>query len=183
MTNTVADTMTNTAVAPATCSAAAQETGNAAAQETDSASPGPPPTGDEHLFALSDSAALLVAETAATPCFAYRLDVARERFLALRAVLPGRVHLAYAVKSNPGPPLLAELARAGSWFDCASAGEVAAVGTARHAVGAHPAGPSAVPGRMVFAGPAKSEADLRAALAAGARIQVDGIEDVQRLAA
>ncbi|WP_161958531.1 hypothetical protein [Ornithinimicrobium cavernae] len=131
---------------------------------------------DRHLFALSDSAALLVAETASTPCFAYRLDVARERFLALRSALPERVHLAYAVKSNPGPPLLAELAGLGAWFDCASAGEVAAVGLARDEV------TDAVSGRMVFAGPAKSEADLRAALAAGARIQVDGIEDVQRLA-
>lgn len=128
------------------------------------------------LFALSDSAALLVAETTQTPCFAYRLDVARERFLALRAVLPGRVHLAYAVKSNPGPPLLAELASLGAWFDCASAGEVLAVGTARVAAG-QPAG-----GQLVVAGPAKSEADLRAALAADARIQVDGIEDVERLA-
>lgn len=146
-----------------------------------------------HLFALSDSAALLAAETTATPSFVYRLDVARERFLALRAALPERVHLAYAVKSNPGPPLLAELARLGAWFDCASAGEVAAVGTARDtATPPTPASvtearapadePGQVPGRMVFAGPAKSETDLRAALAAGARIQVDGIEDVARLA-
>ncbi|HLS45130.1 MAG TPA: hypothetical protein VK045_06825 [Ornithinicoccus sp.] len=148
---------------------------------------------DEHLFALSDTAALLLAETQATPCFAYRLDVARDRFRALRAALPKRVHLAYAVKSNPGPPLLAELAGLGAWFDCASAGEVAAVAAAREAAGAETnrtgttaSGPTvsspAVSGRMVFAGPAKSEADLRAALAAGARIQVDGIEDVQRLA-
>ncbi|MCK0112538.1 hypothetical protein MWU75_10345 [Ornithinimicrobium sp. F0845] len=140
-------------------------------------------SGDHHLFALTDSAALLVAETLGTPCFAYRLDLARERFLSLRSALPDRVRLAYAVKSNPGAPLLAELASLGAWFDCASAGEVVAVGTARDEVGWQ-AGPSeAVPGRMVFAGPAKSEADLRAALAAGARIQVDGIEDVERLAA
>lgn len=168
--------------------------------------PAPPPTpalaSGDHLFALSDSAALLVAETTTTPCFAYRLDIARERFLALRTALPERVHLAYAVKSNPGAPLLAELAGMGAWFDCASTGEVAAVQMARD--GAQPAGsraqgspgapgrptqappeapgPPDAPGRMVFAGPAKSEADLRAALAAGARIQVDGIEDVQRLA-
>lgn len=156
------------------------------------------PPSEDHQFALSDSAALLVAETTRTPCFAYRLDIARQRFLTLRAALPDRVHLAYAVKSNPGAPLLAELARQGAWFDCASAGEVAAVQMARDATqpaggraqgspeapGQAPPGvpgPSEAPGRMVFAGPAKSEADLRAALAAGARIQVDGIEDVQRL--
>ncbi len=139
-------------------------------------------TTDEQLFALSDSAAMLVAETVATPCFAYRLDLARERFLSLRSALPERVRLAYAVKSNPGAPLLAELASLGAWFDCASAGEVVAVGTARDEVGWEGGPGGAVPGRMVFAGPAKSESDLRAALAAGARIQVDGIEDVQRLA-
>ncbi|USQ77358.1 hypothetical protein [Ornithinimicrobium cryptoxanthini] len=137
---------------------------------------------DGHLFALSDAAAVLVAETGTTPCFAYRLDVARQRFVDLRMTLPEQVHLAYAVKSNPGPPLLAELAGLGAWFDCASAGEVAAVQTARASAPAPTSQQPATRGRMVFAGPAKSEADLRAALAAGARIQVDGIEDVERLA-
>lgn len=132
---------------------------------------------DDRLFALSDAAAVEVAGATTTPCFAYRLDLARERFTTLRRALPPRVHLAYAVKSNPGPQLLAELASLGAWFDCASAGEVVAVGAARDAAGV------ARPGQLVFAGPAKSEADLRAALGAGARIQVDGIEDVERLAA
>ncbi|USQ81316.1 hypothetical protein NF556_06630 [Ornithinimicrobium faecis] len=172
MTDILADTAAGPVVAPATDTAV----DTVAHTVPDSTSGSPALTGDEHLFALSDSAALLVAETASTPCFAYRLDVARERFLSLQAALPERVHLAYAVKSNPGPPLLAELARLGAWFDCASAGEVAAVTTAREAVG------ELNHWRMVFAGPAKSEADLRAALAAGARIQVDGIEDVRRLA-
>lgn len=136
---------------------------------------------DSHLCALSDAAAVLVAETGTTPCFAYRLDVARDRFVALRLALPEQVHLAYAVKSNPGPPLLAELAGLGAWFDCASAGEVAAVETARASAPVATSDEHAAAGRMVFAGPAKSEADLRAALAAGARVQVDGIEDVERL--
>lgn len=138
---------------------------------------------DRGLFALSDTAALLVAETISTPCFAYRLDLARDRFMLLRSALPERVHLAYAVKSNPGAPLLAALATLGAWFDCASAGEVIAVGEARDVVDWSAPGTDDSPGRMVFAGPAKSESDLRAALGAGARIQVDSIEDVQRLAA
>src|SRR5690606_33378532 len=58
----------------------------------------------------------------------------------------------------------------GAWFDCASAGEVSTVLAAGGTGSA-----------MVFAGPAKSERDLQAALFAGARIQVDGIEDVERL--
>ncbi|MGB7449444.1 MAG: hypothetical protein WA892_09985, partial [Ornithinimicrobium sp.] len=77
--------------------------------------------------------------------------------------------LAYAVKSNPGGPLLQTLAAAGARFDCASAGEVARV---------RAAGPDSP---ILMAGPAKSQADLRAAVYAGARVQVDGIEDVASL--
>lgn len=104
-----------------------------------------------------------------TPAFVYDLDHAARRFAALRRVLPARVHLAYAVKSNPGAALLATFARLGAWFDCASAGEVERVMAASPQAG------------LVFAGPAKSERDLAAALEVGARIQVDGIEDVQRI--
>lgn len=156
---------------------------DAAGCPTDTATASRP--ADNHLFALSDSAALLLAETAQTPCFAYRLDVARERFQSLREALPDRVHLAYAVKSNPGAPLLAEFAGLGAWFDCASAGEVAAVRAAKDAtrrLAEGRRGEGTAEGGLVFAGPGKSEADLRAALDTGARIQVDGIEDVQRLA-
>ncbi|MGB3184775.1 MAG: hypothetical protein WBB15_02800 [Ornithinimicrobium sp.] len=109
--------------------------------------------------------------TIGTPCFIYNLDHAAQRFAALRRVLPPRVRLAYAVKSNPGGPLLSTFAQLGAWFDCASAGEVDRV------VAASPYG------GLVFAGPAKSDRDLSAALSAGARIQVDGIEDVARISA
>lgn len=129
------------------------------------------------LFALDDDAARAIADRG-TPCFGYSLDAARSRFSALRAALPERVLLAYAVKANPGPPLLTAFASLGAWFDCASAGEVEAVAAARTA-----AGPQARVGGTVLAGPAKSEADLRAGLAVGARVQVDGIEDVARIAA
>ncbi len=104
-----------------------------------------------------------------TPCFIYDLDHAAQRFAALRRVLPPRVRLAYAVKSNPGGPLLSTFAQLGAWFDCASAGEVDRVLAASPDAG------------LVFAGPAKSDRDLQAALDAGARIQVDGIEDITRI--
>ncbi|WP_131106050.1 hypothetical protein [Ornithinimicrobium sufpigmenti] len=122
------------------------------------------------LFAFDAPALQELAASQAGPFFAYDLDAARERFGRLRSLLPARVRLAYAVKSNPGLPLLETFAAGGAWFDCASAGEVSAV----LAAGGTGTG-------MVFAGPAKSERDLQAALFAGARIQVDGIEDVARL--
>lgn len=135
---------------------------------------------DPGLFALDDAQVRALAARG-TPCFGYDLDLARARFRTLRAALPDRVSLAYAVKANPGPPLLRALAAEGAWFDCASAGEVEAVRVARR----ESAGSGSVPAEagMVLAGPAKSGADLLAGLDYGARIQVDGIEDVARLAA
>ncbi|QFG69792.1 alanine racemase [Ornithinimicrobium pratense] len=122
------------------------------------------------LFAFDAPALKELAATQPGPFFAYDLGAARERYRRLRALLPARVRLAYAVKSNPGLPLVETFAGEGAWFDCASAGEVSAV------LAAGGTGTS-----MVFAGPAKSERDLQAALFAGARVQVDGIEDVARL--
>lgn len=122
------------------------------------------------LFAFGEEDLLGLAGRQTSPFFAYDLGAARERFRRLRAALPGRVRLAYAVKSNPGLPLLETFSAEGAWFDCASAGEVSAV----LAAGGTGSG-------MVFAGPAKSERDLQAALFAGARVQVDGVEDVERL--
>lgn len=122
------------------------------------------------LFAFDEAGLeeLVAARTA--PFFAYDLGAARERYRRLRSALPARVRLAYAVKSNPGLPLLEVFAAEGAWFDCASAGEVSAV----LAAGGTGEG-------MVVAGPAKTGHDLDAALFAGARVQVDGIEDVARL--
>ncbi|MGO0577066.1 hypothetical protein [Ornithinimicrobium panacihumi] len=122
------------------------------------------------LFTFGEEALLDLTATRTSPFFAYDLGVARERYRQLRAALPERVRLAYAVKSNPGLPLLETFSAEGAWFDCASAGEVSTV----LAAGGTGSG-------MVVAGPAKSERDLQAALFAGARIQVDGIEDVARL--
>lgn len=122
------------------------------------------------LFAFDEARLDTLATGHAAPFFAYDLGLARERYRRLRAALPERVRLAYAVKSNPGLPLLETFAAEGAWFDCASAGEVSAV------LAAGGTGPG-----MVFAGPAKSERDLQAALFAGARVQVDGLEDVARL--
>lgn len=122
------------------------------------------------LFAFDEPTLERLAHEHTSPFFGYDLAAARERYRRLRAALPARVRLAYAVKSNPGLPLLETFAAQGAWFDCASAGEVSAT------LAAGGTGPG-----MVFAGPAKTERDLQAALFAGARIQADGIEDIERL--
>jgi len=132
------------------------------------------------LFALDGNEALETARRYGTPCFAYRLDQAEVRYRRLRAALPDRCRLAYAVKANPGTPLLALFASLGSWFDCASDGEL---NRAMTALGADRAGKASVNhgGRILFAGPGKNDDDIKAALAAGARLQIDGVDDLDRI--
>jgi len=122
------------------------------------------------LFPLDDATCRTLAEAHGTPCFAYSAAVAAGQFTALRQALPPRVRLAYAVKANPHPSLLACFAALGASFDCASIGELERV----EALGL----PT---GRTFFAGPGKREAELRKALAMGVRVQAEGFEDLARL--
>ncbi|MDP3178706.1 MAG: hypothetical protein Q8M76_12445, partial [Spirochaetaceae bacterium] len=120
------------------------------------------------LFAFSEDEALAIAARRGTPCFAYRLDLAAAGFRKLASALPRRVILAYAVKANPASELLSLFAGMGAWFDCASDGELERVRAA------------GVPGaRVLFAGPGKTRAELELALAMGARVEVDGLEDLE----
>jgi diaminopimelate decarboxylase len=132
------------------------------------------------LFALSATEALETARRYGTPCFVYRLDAAEARYRRLRAALPDRCRLAYAIKANPGSPLLARFASLGAWFDCASDGELA---RSLAALGAAGTGKANHDQHILFAGPGKNDDDMKAALAAGARLQIDGIDDLQRISA
>jgi diaminopimelate decarboxylase len=122
------------------------------------------------LFAFHDDEARRLAEQHGTPLFAYHAPTARRCYRRLRAALPDRLRIAYAVKSNPHRELLAALAGMGASFDCASEGELRRV----MELGL-PAG------RVFFAGPGKRAAELRLALDAGARVQAEGWEDLERL--
>ncbi|WP_306590729.1 alanine racemase [Geothrix sp. 21YS21S-4] len=122
------------------------------------------------LFAFDDDPCRALAAHHGTPCFAYSGAVAEAGFRALRAALPARVRLAYAVKANPHPELLARFASLGASFDCASIGELERV----EALGLPP-------GRTFFAGPGKREAELRKALEMGVRVQAEGWEDLARI--
>jgi len=122
------------------------------------------------LFAFDDAVCTALAEAHGTPCFAYHGPTAAAQFNTLRAALPPRVRLAYAVKANPHPELLARFAGLGASFDCASLGElqrIAALGLPL--------------GRAFFAGPGKREEELALAVALGVRVQAEGFEDLERL--
>ena len=133
------------------------------------------------LFAFEDAELARLAGRHGTPCFVYRPAVAEAGWQALRAALPPRVRVAYAVKANPHPELLALLARLGASFDCASAGELQRTAEALTASGAPPTPGDSARSRLLFAGPGKQEHELQLALSLGARVQAEGWEDLDRL--
>lgn len=122
------------------------------------------------LFAFDDAECQHLAASHGTPAFIYRQSIAAAAFTSLRAALPPRVRLAYAMKANPHPDLLACFAGLGASFDCASIGELQRV-----------AALDLPPGRTFFAGPGKREEELRLALAVGVRVQAESWEDLARL--
>jgi len=122
------------------------------------------------LFAFQDDQCRNLAERFGSPCFAYAANAAETQYQNLRAVLPWRVRLAFAVKANPHPDLLRLFANLGASFDCASEGELRRV--AELGLGA---------GRLFYAGPGKRDAELALALKMEIRVQAEGWEDLARL--
>jgi diaminopimelate decarboxylase len=121
-------------------------------------------------FPFTDLELGRLAERHGSPVFVYRAAEAVAQARRLRAVLPPRVRLAYAVKANPHPVLLAALAAEGLSFDCASGGELARVSSLH-----------LPPGRTFYAGPGKRTEELALALRMGVRVQAEGWEDLVRL--
>ncbi len=123
-----------------------------------------------NLFPFDDDACVALAEAHGTPLFAYHGGTAEAQFKGLRAALPDRVRLAYAMKANPHPELLKRFAALGASFDCASIGEL------------HRAAELGLPaGRTFFAGPGKRREELSLALKMKVRIQAEGWEDLARV--
>ncbi|WP_433717037.1 alanine racemase [Actinoplanes sp. CA-051413] len=104
------------------------------------------------------------------PVCAYVYDTAalRERAAALRAALPTGTTLLYAVKANGHPAVVRTLGAACDGLEVASGGELELA----VAAGA---------GRIVFGGPGKTDAELAAAVAAGAQVNVESGHELRRL--
>ena len=123
-----------------------------------------------NLFPFDDATCSALAEAHGTPVFAYHGPTAEAQFQQLRAALPERVRLAYAVKANSHPKLLKRFASLGASFDCASIGELRRVAELALPIG-----------RTFFAGPGKRREELQLALQMKVRIQAEGWEDLARL--
>ena len=67
----------------------------------------------------------LVEKAGGTPLFVYSSGLIRARVAALRAAMPERIAIHYAVKANPYKPILQMFSRLVDGFDIASGGELA----------------------------------------------------------
>lgn len=114
----------------------------------------------------------LAERVGSTPFFAYDRAGLTARVDRLRRHLPAAVRLHYAVKANPMPALVCHMAGLVDGFDVASAGEMAKALDAGMA-----------PHRVSFAGPGKTDAELRRAVAAGIVVEAESEGEVRRLAA
>jgi diaminopimelate decarboxylase len=114
----------------------------------------------------------LAAEIGRTPFYAYDRAAITERIRHVRAHLPRGVHLHYAMKANPMPDVVRHVAGLVDGLDVASGGELAIA----LAAGANPHTTS-------FAGPGKTDRELRSALAAGVIVNLESAGEMRRLAA
>lgn len=134
---------------------------------------GPIPAGfaaiDGELAIAGHRASALVARAGDTPLFVYDGDLVAARVAALRAAMPARLALHYALKANPYAPLLRHIAGLVDGFDIASGGEQ---------VLALAAGVDAA--RISFAGPGKRDDAITAAIRAGVTLNLESVREAER---
>lgn len=108
----------------------------------------------------------------ATPAYIYNGAAISAQVQTVRAVLPDSIHLHYAIKANPFPPVVAHLATQVDGFDCASLAEMQRVA-------------ELAPARLAqtsIAGPAKSADEHRFAISHGVLINIESAGELQRVA-
>lgn len=114
----------------------------------------------------------LAARVGSTPFFAYDRGLLDARVARLRAALPPRLELSYAMKANPMPAIVQHLARQADRIDVASGLELqTALDTTIR------------PERISFAGPGKTPAEIRQAVAAGVLLEVESPTELGRVVA
>ena len=134
---------------------------------------GPTPSGfvavNGELAIGGRTASDLVEQAGATPLFVYSRDMMARRLAELRAAMPERLRINYAIKANIFAPLLSHMADLVDGFDIASGGELdmaLAAGMAPH--------------RISFAGPGKRDSELAAAIDTGVTLNLESEGEARR---
>ena len=134
---------------------------------------GPIPAGfsavDGELVISGPKASAIVEQAGRTPLFVYSRALIENRLASLRAAMPDRLRINYAIKANSFAPLLAHMAGLVDGFDIASGGELEL------------ALRSGMPALHIsFAGPGKRDEELGAAIAAGVTINLESENEAAR---
>ncbi|WP_340587539.1 pyridoxal-dependent decarboxylase, exosortase A system-associated [Erythrobacter alti] len=115
------------------------------------------------------TASALVKEAGDTPLFVYSRDAITRRMAELRAAMPDRLRLHYAMKANPYRPLLEFMADLVDGLDIASGGEFEQAREAGY-----------LPREISFAGPGKREREVFAAVRAGVTLNLESEGEAER---
>lgn len=110
-----------------------------------------------------------VEQAGRTPLFVYSRDRIAQRFETLRAAMPDRLKINYAIKANSFDPLLAFVSTLADGLDIASGGELELVRATGFDLG-----------RVSFAGPGKRDLELEAAIAAGVTLNLESEAEAGR---
>lgn len=122
------------------------------------------------ILAINDKDVRELVEAAGgTPLFLYSRKLIADRIAGLRAALPARIKLHYAVKANPFSPIVRVMSELVDGFDVASAGELQKLLEVQ-----------IDPRSISFAGPGKRDAELAAAIGAGVTLNLESEVEADR---
>lgn len=129
------------------------------------------PVKDNQLLVGGIPVSQLAARVGQTPFYAYDRRLISDRVKSLREALPGELKLHYAIKANPMPAVVQHFAGLVDGFDLASLGEMrVALDTTMPA------------DKISFAGPGKSEKEIRSAIAAGVTLNLESENEMEAAA-
>ncbi|UAB79777.1 pyridoxal-dependent decarboxylase, exosortase A system-associated [Erythrobacter sp. SCSIO 43205] len=134
---------------------------------------GPIPAGydvmDGELAIGGRKVSVLAQKAGRTPLFVYSKAHLDARVAELRAAIPARIGINYAVKANPHADVIAHMEPLVDGFDIASSGELRMIQEAQ-----------IDPARVSFAGPGKRDDELEAAISAGVTLNCESEGEAQR---
>lgn len=125
---------------------------------------------DQELM-IGDLAINKIADKYGTPLFVYDKGILRQKWLALRNALPPEFEISYSIKANPNPQILKFFLTQGAGLEIASGGELQLALQA-----------GCPPEKIFFAGPSKTEKELKLALEHGiGEIHLESFLECDRL--
>ncbi len=128
------------------------------------------PVVDDQLIIGGMRLKQILEQTDGTPFYGYDSQAIRQRVSQLREQLPQSIDLHYAIKANPFPPVVNLLASLVDGLDIASAGELELALDS-----------GMLPGNISFAGPGKTDNELRATVEAGVTLNVESVNELHRI--